>query len=475
MWLYIPKSPDYPYARELADLMRDSALPLEMPSELSVTLRSKPLQPRHWRRICKAARFLNLLSGIRLNPSQAQCFAEQFLSSLPASPASRSVARVSRGASKTSATSGPTSPESFERLSLSWYSWKTSQLCSQPELPMEDLPIRSWKPIYRRWVTQLRREYSARLRLGQATGESGYSYWPTATASEDKQTEIFRRGNLTLKGAAQQWPTPNALVSNDGETPETWRARAESLKEKGYNGNGAGMPLAIASQLWGTPRVGNNHGSGNNRADPKRRLEDQAFMWATPASRDFRAGDASEETLNKNARPLNEQATNWPTPRASMSQNRDTKAAPSYGLTHGRSLAGEAAQWPTPTALSFKDSHQPGNDAPQNRIIEIAESWSTPRASDGAKGGPNQQQKGTAPLATQACRISPLDPQTRDGQQSLKPARGSRPQLNADFVEWLQGMPAHWTRGSIDLESLEIWRYRSRLLLRSLCSRFVSD
>lgn len=44
------------------------------------------------------------------------------------------------------------------------------------------------------------------------------------------------------------WPTPNALASNDGESPETWRARQERMKLKGYNGNGAGVPLAILVQ-----------------------------------------------------------------------------------------------------------------------------------------------------------------------------------------------------------------------------------
>lgn len=45
-----------------------------------------------------------------------------------------------------------------------------------------------------------------------------------------------------------QWATPSAAVVNDGEGPETWRARQAGLKLKGYNGNGAGLPLTIQSQ-----------------------------------------------------------------------------------------------------------------------------------------------------------------------------------------------------------------------------------
>lgn len=33
----------------------------------------------------------------------------------------------------------------------------------------------------------------------------------------------------------------------------------------------------------------------------------------------------------------------WPTPRASMNENRTTKNAPSHGVTHGRTLAGTAS------------------------------------------------------------------------------------------------------------------------------------
>lgn len=48
-------------------------------------------------------------------------------------------------------------------------------------------------------------------------------------------------------------PTPNAMVSQDGERPETWLARRERVKLTANNGNGMGMPLTIAAQLLPTP------------------------------------------------------------------------------------------------------------------------------------------------------------------------------------------------------------------------------
>jgi hypothetical protein len=116
-------------------------------------------------------------------------------------------------------------------------------------------------------------------------------------------------------------------------------ARLERLKAKHYNGNGAGMPIAMAAQLagwptpqatsenalrghgqnpakrkagghsvglqdaaelagWPTPRAGNNAGHGNidRTNDPGNvRLEDTAQLvgWATPASRDYRTPNHS--------------------------------------------------------------------------------------------------------------------------------------------------------------------------------------
>jgi hypothetical protein len=61
----------------------------------------------------------------------------------------------------------------------------------------------------------------------------------------------------------QSWPTPNAQVSQDGESPETWLKRKEAMKAKGYNGNGCGTPLTIAVQLYGqaAPEIGSTNGS----------------------------------------------------------------------------------------------------------------------------------------------------------------------------------------------------------------------
>ena len=76
-------------------------------------------------------------------------------------------------------------------------------------------------------------------------------------------------------------PTPNASVANYGESPETWLARREKLKEKGINGNGAGMPLSIAIQLLPTPRANKIGGYASPDFSPT--LEQKVGMKLQPA------------------------------------------------------------------------------------------------------------------------------------------------------------------------------------------------
>ncbi len=75
-------------------------------------------------------------------------------------------------------------------------------------------------------------------------------HWGTPTSRDWKDGSSADAdcptNGLLGRQVIRNWPTPDANVMNDGESAETWHARAELLKEKGYNGNGAGIPLAVA-------------------------------------------------------------------------------------------------------------------------------------------------------------------------------------------------------------------------------------
>jgi hypothetical protein len=150
------------------------------------------------------------------------------------------------------------------------------------------------------------------------------------------------------------WSTPTASLHNDGESPETFRARQAKLKESHRNGNGAGTPLAIQAK--------------------------ESALWPTPAVSDATGG----------------------------------KTVPAGTTPGGMRPDGSKAQVGLRTTAL----------------------WSTPRASDGEKGGPNQKfGAGGQPLPAQAHGAMP------SGSPELTEKPGG---LNPEFVCWLMGFPAGW-------------------------------
>jgi hypothetical protein len=54
------------------------------------------------------------------------------------------------------------------------------------------------------------------------------------------------------------WPTPTAWTQE--QTPGAWQKRADKLRRKHANGNGAGMPLSVAVQMFPTPMAHDANG-----------------------------------------------------------------------------------------------------------------------------------------------------------------------------------------------------------------------
>jgi len=100
-------------------------------------------------------------------------------------------------------------------------------------------------------------------------------------------------------------------------------------------------------------------------------------------------------------------AVNWSTPRSTDGEKGGPNQAFGAG---GVPLPMQAAQWPTPTSLSYGESHQPGNSRNYNRTIDLA-------------------------------RSLPDRPISTDGEESSHIRRT----LNPQFVEWLMGWPRGWT------------------------------
>jgi hypothetical protein len=206
--------------------------------------------------------------------------------------------------------------------------------------------------------------------------DSGFSLWPTATSTDFKQSggnpqTTGTHGTTLTDRAVRMWGTP--VARDDQKSPEAHLAMKERM------GGGRTQPTSLTVQ---------------------------SKMWENPKARDYKNSDSQ---ANRNSPDLPFQATQmWPTPRASMNENRTTQHAPTHGGSHGRTLAGTAKMWPTP------------------------------RAAEGARGsdGPH----GTGGMSLKAT-VSHQDPTMKgDGN-------GGSPQadLNPAFVESLMGLPAGWS------------------------------
>ena len=153
----------------------------------------------------------------------------------------------------------------------------------------------------------------------------------------------------TLPGSSATWnPDTCSWKTSQGLFVLDYPKFSTILPGSGSMRNGVCSPqppLALLTSVngsgsWHTPTTTHGVGGGfNSRGEPT--LPSQAKMWPTPQAGDY-VGDSTADRA-RNSPPLPSVAAMWPTPRASMNENRTGKHAPSHGVTHGKTLAGEAS------------------------------------------------------------------------------------------------------------------------------------
>lgn len=145
----------------------------------SLFVRSKPMPSRTWSRKWKRDSWTRHLSGRILRPSLGQRFAIAWTSSLADTHVSRSHVpdcAVGRGIP---VICGRTSQMELMLCDPACASSRTSKDISAWDCPTSS---RTWQE----WVTERRGAYSRRLKSARLTRGNGSSFWPTPTASEDK-------------------------------------------------------------------------------------------------------------------------------------------------------------------------------------------------------------------------------------------------------------------------------------------------
>jgi hypothetical protein len=192
------------------------------------------------------------------------------------------------------------------------------------------------------------------VNAARRTSGKGSSSWPTISVKKSKNSvgkSQEHRNSIPLgtMAAMQSWPTPNAQVSQDGESPETWLKRKEAMKAKGYNGNGCGTPLTIAVQLHGQAAPASSSSLGSHQG-----------LWPTPegmaGGKTSRGGNRKDELL------LSGMVKQWATPQAHDAQGPKTleQIAAMRAKGHGVKNLNEQACWGTPTARDHKSGR--GNE-----------------------------------------------------------------------------------------------------------------
>jgi len=227
--------------------------------------------------------------------------------------------------------------------------------------------------------------------------------------------------------------------------------------------------------------------------------------WATALRKDCLRRQKSARRISANGCSSSPGETNWPTPRASANENRQTRPTPSQlAGKHGMNLATRAAMWPTPQTDSFRT--RGGARKNEKGLDRMARDWPTPMASDGCK--PSGGNRRSADL-THVAGMWPT-PLARDwkGTNSLEhvkqqpPARNhmdqlanfavysrqaltisgagetisdQRRSLNPAFVEALMGWPTGWTGFDFAATVWSRWLQRMRSEFLRLGSVMIAD
>lgn len=322
MWLWLPISVS-------SQGSEDSTSPCDSLFQrltASAMWRSKFQRSASWRRAWKMVPWMRRLCGLTFDPSLQNFIVAEWLEQFSVSPARISLSQESKRALRTApeADSSMTPCGSFARLDANGVFLRTSP---QFSLFQQDTPFSENLPkAGSMWNGFLFAQPTLELR----TDASEYSSWPTARAEDSEccgnhpgaqdsltgasrargtprvttnngigcpertgngsrledQAEKFWNTPHGMAGVdasgkhggagggefakqANRWPTPDANAMNDGEDPAVWRERQMRLRETVNNGNGAGVPLAVAAaEFWTTPQA---HDSGGGNPDRVRR------------------------------------------------------------------------------------------------------------------------------------------------------------------------------------------------------------
>lgn len=249
-------------------------------------------------------------------------------------------------------------------------------------------------------------------------------------------------------GEMKLLPTPNATLANYEEDPESWRARQATLKAKGINGNGAGLPLAIAVRelspstsspavfpAAASPALASARGSATPRLFCGTRCGESfaRFDLVTYSSRTSQPYSAwlrpQESLLDPSGEPW---SGTWP--RSAMTQSGT--CFPLLPSAPHTSVSGCSALLPSPMARTQSGTEVSGEGRTGGPMLQEAVLGLLPTPHGMPKEGQARRPGPTGNELGRALTGATTSPPSSDG----KPSTGLR--LNPSFVGWMMATPS---------------------------------
>lgn len=196
--------------------------------------RSKPLLSQTWLQVWKRAWWMRPLFGRIVRLSQQSCFGTRYTASLAVIHAHPLASPGSEKEPMILDTFGRILHDTSEQLSLFGVSLKTSR---------DTLALGStrYTQSWRRWVTQLRLDYTARQKQARHTSAQGSlsspleeTGWPTVLGTAARGHNGPKFGLDLQTAVAQHWPTPHTSMEC-GASSRTFSPNLQTVVEGKWN------------------------------------------------------------------------------------------------------------------------------------------------------------------------------------------------------------------------------------------------
>ena len=264
-WLYVPR-PSYQSAPEPEDLTSGLNWRAQMLASC-VTWNGKHSRSPTWLRRWKRVSWTKPLFGMISEPSMAARGVERWIGLLAESPANPTASRVNGKAPMTNATSGPTPPELSGQPDPASSFWRTFQVS-------QGITTSASGQSYEEWVTQLRKDYSRRMKSGHRMSGSGSLSWatPSANASVSQagtwEGSYYRRADghkmqTVLTHQVTMWPTP---TGSHGRDRYGQRNGADGLPSLKLDGAAQKFPTPTANAQKGFTTTDGKGGASDYKA-----------------------------------------------------------------------------------------------------------------------------------------------------------------------------------------------------------------